>query len=94
MQGIPIHKDALRAAQISKPFFDPDLITPAAQKRLAGNSFHQACMTAFLSFALAFVMPAADWDESKGCSAPVRPLLNQQVRHTFCSSSDSSEENE
>lgn len=53
MQGIPIRHDALAAAGHWSPFFDPHVISPAAQRRLAGNSFQQGCMQAFLSFALA-----------------------------------------
>lgn len=85
MQGIPIHEDALKAANVLQPFFDCSVITPGAQKRLAGNSFQQACMSAFLCFVLGFVMPAHLWDETK---APVfmRPRVDPKASVTFLSS--------
>ncbi len=91
MQGIPIHQDALAAAHVTQPFFDCSVITPGAQKRLAGNSFQQACMSAFLSFALAFVMPARLWDETKA-PACMRPRLDPNAAVTFLSSSASEDD--
>ncbi|CAK9056929.1 unnamed protein product [Durusdinium trenchii] len=90
MQGIPIHTDALEAAQISRPFFDPGVVSVAAQKRLAGNSFQQGCMSAFLCFALAFVMPAKEWDENK-IPVAIRPRLASNAR-VWCLGSSSEAE--
>ena len=35
-------------------------ISPSARKRLAGNSFNQACMTGWMAFVLAFTSPVTD----------------------------------
>ena len=35
-------------------------ISPSAKKRLAGNSFNQACMTGWMAFVLAFTSPVTD----------------------------------
>lgn len=52
MQGVPIYDDALYAACTPK-LFDHKVVSGAALKRMAGNSFSQPCMTAFLAFTLA-----------------------------------------
>lgn len=57
MQGVPIHPDALHSCAV-RPLFDTDTVSTAALRRLAGNSFAQPCMTAFLSFCLAQIVPS------------------------------------
>ena len=59
MQGIPMFDDSLRAAEQRHQVLNVNEIgvSPAAQKRMAGNSFHQACMCAFLAFTLASLTP-------------------------------------
>lgn len=52
MQGLPLLKDSLDAVGLETPPFNPDVISPAAQRRLAGNSFNQACFSAWLIFIL------------------------------------------
>ena len=52
MQGIPIMEDSLAAVGLQHPFFRPDVISAAAQRRLAGNSFNQACFCGWLIFIL------------------------------------------
>lgn len=51
MQGIPIFADALFACGV-RPLFDRKVVSSAAIRKMAGNSFSQPCMTAFVSFAL------------------------------------------
>lgn len=52
MQGLPLFPDSLEVMSLKHSPFNPDVITPSAQRRLAGNSFNQACMTAFMAFVL------------------------------------------
>ncbi|CAE6945985.1 unnamed protein product [Symbiodinium sp. CCMP2592] len=77
IQGIPMFDDSLRAAGQRTQVLNMDNIgvSPAAQKHMAGNSFHQACVTAFLAFTLASLTPkpiSADHcsaEEEKRCVA-------------------------
>ena len=52
MQGIPIYDDALFACGVA-PLFDRVVVSAAALRRMAGNSFSQPCMSGFIGFCLA-----------------------------------------
>lgn len=52
MQGVPIHDDALFACGVG-PLFDHSVVSAAAKRKMAGNSFNQPCMCAFIGFVLA-----------------------------------------
>lgn len=55
MQGIPQFDDSLKAMKPEVPLFNPNVVSQAAQRRLAGNAFHLACSTAFMAFILPFL---------------------------------------
>lgn len=57
MQGLPLMPDSVETMGLKFPPFNPDVITPSARRRLAGNSFNQPCMTAFMAFLLAHLVP-------------------------------------
>ena len=57
MQGVPIYDDALFAWGVSS-LFDHSLVSASALRKMAGNSFSQPCMSAFLAFTLAHLKPA------------------------------------
>ena len=54
MQGVPMYSDTLDAAGV-KLLFDPCCVSAAALRRLSGNSFNQACVTAFMAFVYSFI---------------------------------------
>ena len=51
MQGVPIFPDALFACGVS-PLFNHKVVSTAALRKMAGHSFSQPCMTAFIAFVL------------------------------------------
>lgn len=57
MQGIPIYDDALFACGVA-PLFDRELVSAAACRKMAGNSFSQPCMSGFIGFCLAHLKKA------------------------------------
>ena len=59
MQGVPIYDDALFACGVDS-LFDHKVVSPAALRKMAGNSFSQPCMTAFLGFVLAHMKRRKD----------------------------------
>ena len=57
MQGIPIYDDALFACGVA-PLFNREAVSAAACRKMAGNSFSQPCMSAFIGFCLAHLNKA------------------------------------
>lgn len=77
MQGIPIFPDTVAATGLSFPLFDVDCISTTAHRRLSGNSFNQACMTAFMTFVFAFVK--RQHGDSDGDAAAAAPHTGRNV---------------
>ena len=51
MQGVPLFPDSLWATGVKKKsLFDYGLVSSSSLRKMAGNSFSQPCMTAFLTF--------------------------------------------
>ena len=86
MQGIPVYRDSVKAAGCSEAFFDADIVSTTAQKRLSGNSFQQGCMTALVAYSLAFVMRTAEFE---AIPTTIRPVLASSARQVFLSESES-----
>lgn len=57
MQGLPLMPDSVETTGLKFPPFNADVISASAKRRLAGNSFNQPCMTAFMAFLLARLVP-------------------------------------
>ena len=57
MQGVPVSAEAMYASGHASRLFDTSQISATAWRRLAGNSFSQPCMTAFISWTLAHLHP-------------------------------------
>ena len=56
MQGVPIVDDALFACGVDR-LFDHSAVSASSLRKMAGNSFSQPCMSAFLAFTLAHLKP-------------------------------------
>ena len=53
MQGVPIYDDAIFATGAEGRVLDHKCVSASAMRKMAGNSFSQPCMTAFIAFSLA-----------------------------------------
>jgi len=53
MQGVPMFDDAIFASGAEGKLFDHKIVSASALRKMAGNSFSQPCMTAFIAFSLA-----------------------------------------
>ena len=83
MQGIPTHDDALFACGVTK-LFDHTIVSAAALRKMAGNSFSQPCMTAFIGFALSHLRLRSLCDQDSnpdgaGAAGNSKHILYQSV---------------
>lgn len=61
MQGIPMYPDSLNACGVNTLFDATGAgVSGAALRKMAGNSFSQPCMCAFIGFVLAHLKPSTD----------------------------------
>ena len=88
MQGIAMHPDTVEASGCER-FFDPGCISSAAQKRLAGNSFNQACMTAYMSYIFSFIERASAGMEGDSPAAAGRETILRVIGSHSCQIFDS-----
>ena len=82
MQGVPIYPDSLEACGVES-LFDTKIVSPAAFRRMAGNSFSQPCMSGFISFVL-----------SQMQKSPAKVAPGEMIYHTFLDHPGSNSEEE
>lgn len=77
MQGVPIFDDALFACGVSS-LFDRSVVSASALRKMAGNSFSQPCMSAFLAFTLAHLKPN-DVKKEEGSASEIQIVYNNSM---------------